>query len=117
VKQVCAKKTMSTSATKPCESQHAIENRYANRKAYSDGSAACAIAAMARKACPRGEHCVGALAEGADVPRGVQLRVFPDTVVQKLPKVKGYKFFTAENRVAIADPQGAKVQLVIEQRR
>ena len=60
---------------------------------------------------------LGALSEGAEVPRGVQVRVFPSTIVQKVPKVKDYKFFTAENRVAIVDPQGSKVQLVIEQRR
>jgi len=60
---------------------------------------------------------LGAIAEGADVPRDVQVRVFPDAVVHKVAKVKGYKFFTAENRVAIVDPQGTKVQLVIEQRR
>jgi hypothetical protein len=60
---------------------------------------------------------LGALSEGAEVPRGVQVRVFPSTIVQKVPKVKDYKFFTAENRLAIVDPQGSKVQLVIEQRR
>ena len=60
---------------------------------------------------------LGALAEGADVPRDAQVRAFPDAVVQKVAKVKGYKFFTAENRLAIVDPQGTKVQLVIEQRR
>ena len=60
---------------------------------------------------------LGAIAEGADVPRDVQVRVFPDAVVQKVAKVKGYKFFTAENRIAIVDPQGTKVQLVLEQRR
>jgi hypothetical protein len=60
---------------------------------------------------------LGAIAEGADVPRDVQVRAFPDAVVQKVAKVKGYKFFTAENRLAIVDPQGTKVQLVIEQRR
>lgn len=60
---------------------------------------------------------LGAIAEGADVPRDVQVRSFPDTVVQKVSKVKGYKFFTAENRLAIVDPQGTKVQLVLEQRR
>ena len=60
---------------------------------------------------------LGAIAEGADVPRDVQVRAFPDAVVQKVAKVKGYKFFTAENRIAIVDPQGTKVQLVIEQRR
>lgn len=60
---------------------------------------------------------LGAIAEGADVPRGVQVRVFPDAIVQKVSKVKGYRFFTAENRLAIVDPQGSKVLLVIEQRR
>jgi hypothetical protein len=60
---------------------------------------------------------LGALTEGAEVPRGVQVRAFPTTIVQKVPKVKDYKFFTTENRVAIVDPQGSKVTLVIEQRR
>jgi hypothetical protein len=60
---------------------------------------------------------LGAIAEGADVPRDVQVRAFPDAVVQKVAKVKDYKFFTAENRLAIVNPQGTKVQLVIEQRR
>jgi hypothetical protein len=41
----------------------------------------------------------------------------PTTIVQKVPKVKDYKFFTTENRVAIVDPQGSRVSLVIEQRR
>jgi hypothetical protein len=60
---------------------------------------------------------LGAITEGADVPRDVRVTPFSDAVVQKVPKVKGYKFFTAENRIAVVDPQGAKVQLVIEQRR
>ncbi len=60
---------------------------------------------------------LGAIAEGADVPRDVRVTAFSDTIVQKVPKVRGYKFFTAENRLAIVDPQGMKVQLVIEQRR
>lgn len=60
---------------------------------------------------------LGALAEGAELPRDVQLRTFPQTVIRQVPKVEGYKYFTAENRVAIADPQGSKVQLVIEARR
>jgi hypothetical protein len=57
---------------------------------------------------------LGALAEGAEVPRDVQVRAFPDTVVRQVPKVQNYKFFAAENRVAIVDPQGSKVQLLIE---
>jgi hypothetical protein len=60
---------------------------------------------------------LGALNEGSDVPRDVKVQAFPETIVQKVPKLKGYSFFTAENRLAIVDQQGTKVQLVIEQRR
>jgi hypothetical protein len=60
---------------------------------------------------------LGALSEGADVPRGVQLRVFSSNVVDRVPKLRDYKFFTAENRLAIVDPQGGKVQLLIDGRR
>ena len=60
---------------------------------------------------------LGSLTEGAEVPRSIQVRVFPDAVVRQVPKVRDYKFFTAENRVAIVDPQGSKVQLIIEERR
>ena len=57
---------------------------------------------------------LGSLSEGSSVPRGVRLESFPDAVVQQVPKVRGYKYFTSEDRVAIVDPQGTKVQLVID---
>jgi hypothetical protein len=60
---------------------------------------------------------LNALSEGAEVPRNVQVRAFPNTVVQEVPKVRGYKYFTAENRVAVVDPEGSKVELVINDRR
>jgi len=60
---------------------------------------------------------LGALNEGSDVPRGAKVRTFPETITQKVPKLRGYSFFTVENRLAIVDQQGSKVQLVIEQRR
>jgi Protein of unknown function (DUF1236) len=60
---------------------------------------------------------LGALSEGAEVPRDVQVRAFPASVVREVPKVKDYKYFAAEGRVAIVDPQGSKVQLVIDERR
>src|SRR5262245_43713316 len=34
---------------------------------------------------------LGALSEGAEVPRGVQVRAFPEEVVQQVPKVENYK--------------------------
>jgi hypothetical protein len=60
---------------------------------------------------------LGTLAEGADVPRDVNVRVFPATIVQKIPNLKDYKFFTAENRIAIVDPRGSKVETVVNGRR
>jgi hypothetical protein len=60
---------------------------------------------------------LGSLREGTEVPRNVRVKTFPETVVEQLPKVRDYKFFTAEDRVAIVDPQGSRVALVIEERR
>ena len=60
---------------------------------------------------------LGTLTEGSSVPRGADVQSFPDTVVQQVPKLKGHKYFAAENRLAIVDPQGDKVQLVLEGKR
>jgi hypothetical protein len=60
---------------------------------------------------------LGSLSEGSPVPREARLQAFPEVVVQKVPKVRGFKFFTAENRIAIADEQGSKVVLVIDAKR
>ncbi|HEU0058859.1 MAG TPA: DUF1236 domain-containing protein [Hyphomicrobiaceae bacterium] len=60
---------------------------------------------------------LGTLTEGSSVPRGANVRTFPDTVVQQVPKLKDHKFFAAENRLAIVDTQGDKVQLVLEEKR
>jgi Protein of unknown function (DUF1236) len=57
---------------------------------------------------------LGTLTEGSSVPRGADVQVFSDKLVQQVPKLKGHKFFAAENRVAIVDTQGDKVQLVLE---
>jgi hypothetical protein len=60
---------------------------------------------------------LGALTEGSDVPRDVKVRTFPESVIRKVPKLQGYGYVTAENRVAIVDRQGGKVRLVIDQHR
>jgi hypothetical protein len=56
---------------------------------------------------------LGALSEGATVPRDVQMRAFPERVQREVPKLHGYKYFSAENRVAIVNPRDDKVALVI----
>jgi len=58
---------------------------------------------------------LGALAEGADVPRGVALASFPKRVVDFLPQMGAYRYFALENVIAIVDPRSLKVLLVIEQ--
>ena len=60
---------------------------------------------------------LGALTEGAEVPRDVSLNTFPAIVVEQVPKLREYKFITAEDRLAIVDPGDSKVKLVIEGRR
>jgi Protein of unknown function (DUF1236) len=60
---------------------------------------------------------LGALTEGAEVPRDVSLRTFSAAAVEQVPKVRDYKYVAAENRLAIVDPRGSKVELVIEDRR
>ena len=67
----------------------------------------------------RGEStlALGSLSEGSPVPRGARLERFPETVVRQVPKIRDLKYFAAEDRVAITDPQGSKVELMIEARR
>jgi len=60
---------------------------------------------------------LGVLVEGADVPRDVTLRTFPATVVEQIPKLRDYMFVTAEDRLAIVEQRGSKMQLVIVGRR
>jgi len=57
---------------------------------------------------------LGAMTEGAEVPRDVQARDFPEAIVRQVPKVGGYRYVTAENRLAIVDPHTSKVVFVIE---
>ena len=57
---------------------------------------------------------IGVLVEGNEVPRDVTLRTFPATVVERIPRLRDHRFITAENRLAIVDERGSKVQLVIE---
>lgn len=58
---------------------------------------------------------LGALTEGATVPSGVKPQKFNDTVTTKIPKLKSYSYFTAENKVAIVEPSGGKIAAVLDQ--
>ena len=67
----------------------------------------------------RGEStmALGSFSEGSPVPREARLENFPQAVVQQVPKVRGHQYFAAEDRLAITDPQGTKIQLVIDAKR
>jgi hypothetical protein len=56
---------------------------------------------------------LGALTEGAPVPRDLHVTAFSDALVRDIPKLRNYTYFTAEDRVAIVDPKQARVALVI----
>jgi len=58
---------------------------------------------------------LGALTEGGTVPSGMKTQKFSDTVTTKIPKLKGYSYFTAENKVAIVEPAGNKIAAVLDQ--
>ena len=60
---------------------------------------------------------LGFLTVGADVPRTIELKGFPQAVLAQVSKLKDYKYFSAEGRIAIVDPTDAKVEMVIEPRR
>ncbi len=57
---------------------------------------------------------LGAISEGSPVPRNVEIIDMPMTVVERVPKLDGYKYFVAEQRVAIVDPRAQRIELVIE---
>ncbi len=57
---------------------------------------------------------LGALGEGSPVPRNVEILPMPVTVVEKVPRLGGFKYFIADERVAIVDPAGSTVQLLID---
>jgi Protein of unknown function (DUF1236) len=59
---------------------------------------------------------LGALSEGAEVPRAVTVMVFPKNIVVALPKMAAYRYFSVENAVAIVDPTTLKVLSVIDDR-
>src|SRR5688500_6773038 len=44
---------------------------------------------------------LGFLTVGADVPRTIELKGFPQAVLARILKLKDYKYFSAEGRIAI----------------
>ncbi|HXF55016.1 MAG TPA: DUF1236 domain-containing protein [Hyphomicrobiaceae bacterium] len=54
------------------------------------------------------------LALGAEIPSRVEIHAFPDEIVATIPKLREYRYVVVDRRVAIVDPNGRDVALVIE---
>lgn len=53
------------------------------------------------------------LALGADVPERVTLRLFPQDIVRRIPRLESYRFTVVGDDVVIADPRSREIALVI----
>ncbi len=53
------------------------------------------------------------LALGAEVPRGVELVVFPDDIVQRIPELRDYRYVVTDEGVLVVEPSSYEVELVI----
>jgi len=54
------------------------------------------------------------LALGAEIPRSVELHLFPNVVLDRIPKLQDFRFVVVEHDVVIVDPGDRAVALVIE---
>jgi len=52
---------------------------------------------------------------GARVPRTVELREMPTTVVQEIPDVRRYRYMVVNNQVLLVDPATSEVIEIIRQ--
>jgi hypothetical protein len=53
------------------------------------------------------------LALGAEIPSRVDLEVFPDGVIDRVPQIESYRYIVVEDDVVIVDPRDRAVALVI----
>ena len=54
------------------------------------------------------------LALGAEVPRSAELHAFPDAVLDRVPKLRDFRFVVVERDVVVVDPRDRGVAMVIE---
>ena len=54
------------------------------------------------------------LALGAELPRDVELYEFPALLLDRIPKLRDYRFLVAEDQIVIVDPRGRAIALVID---
>jgi uncharacterized protein DUF1236 len=54
------------------------------------------------------------LALGAEVPRDVELYEFPALLLDRIPKLRDYRFLVTEDQIVIVDPRDRSIALVID---
>jgi hypothetical protein len=53
------------------------------------------------------------LALGAEIPRAIEVERFPDRVIERIPKLRSYRYVVARDQVIILDPSDRQVVLLI----
>jgi len=62
------------------------------------------------------ESDVSDISVGSQVPRGVELLRFPESVTAEMSELQGCQYFAAHDRIAIVDPGREKIVAVIDKR-
>jgi len=57
---------------------------------------------------------IGGVSEGMRVPGGARLRSFPTVIRERIPALDAFRYFVAENQIAVVDPASAQVVAVME---
>jgi hypothetical protein len=60
------------------------------------------------------EADVSDISVGRDVPKGVELQRFPDSVITEAKALEGCQYFDAGDEIAIVDPNEEKIVLIID---
>lgn len=58
---------------------------------------------------------IGGISIGMDVPNTVELRPLPSVVVDRVPDLRGHRYFVYENEIAIVDPQSDEIVMIIDE--
>jgi Protein of unknown function (DUF1236) len=54
------------------------------------------------------------LALGAELPRNMELYEFPALLLDRIPKLRAYRFLVAEDQIIVVDPRGRSIALIID---
>jgi outer membrane protein OmpA-like peptidoglycan-associated protein len=57
---------------------------------------------------------IGGVTEGMLVPGGARLRSFPSVIRERIPVLAAFRYFVADNQLAVVDPASARVVAVME---